>query len=132
MKYTNQFEESVANRPYSSDWFKERCYVVKLINEYYDRFTYFQAFQTNVNESKIKFRVLFSELFGQLYLYVEHLEDGLIESGALEKIYDIDHDIAFVLYSNVENVKPAAPLVMQMLKLKMLHPISEMSHLFKE
>ena len=133
MKYTNQFEESVANRPYSSDWFKERCYVVKLIMDvYYDECTYFQAFQTSIDESQIKFRILFFELFSQLYMYIEHIENGLIESGGLEKIYDLDNEIAFVLYSNVENARPAAPLVMQMLKHKMLQPISEMAHLFKE
>lgn len=133
MKYTNQFEESVANRPYSSDWFKERCYVVKLIMDvYYDKCSYFQAFQTSLDESRIKYRILFFELFGQLYMYIEHIKDGLIESGGLEKIYDIDNEIAFVLYSNVENARPAAPLVMQMLKHKMLQPISEMAHLFKE
>lgn len=65
-------------------------------------------------------------------MYIEHIENGLIESGGLEKIYDLDNEIAFVLYSNVENTRPAVPLVMQMLKHKMLQPISEMAHLFKE
>lgn len=133
MKYTNQFEESVANRPYSSDWFKERCYVVELIMDvYYDKCTYFKAFQTSIDESRIKCRILFFKLFSQLYMYIEHIENGLIESGGLEKIYDLDNEIAFVLYSNVENTRPAVPLVMQMLKHKMLQPISEMAHLFKE
>ncbi len=132
MKYTNQFEEAVVNRPYSSEWFKERCYVVNLIDEYYDKCTYFQAFQTITDDANIKYRVLVFELFGQLYMYVEHISDGLIESGGLERIYDIDNNIAFVIYSNVENAEPAAPLVMQLLKHKILQPISEMSHLFKE
>lgn len=132
MKYTNQFEESVANRPYSTDWFKERCYVVKLIDDYYDECTYFQALQADTDNSQITFRILFFELFNQLYMYVEHIQDGLIESGGLEKIYDLDNDISFVLYSNVENPSPAAPLIMKMLRQKMLRPIEEMSHLFKE
>ena len=43
MKYTNDFEESVANRPFSTYWYDERCYVVKLILDvYYEQCTYFR------------------------------------------------------------------------------------------
>lgn len=131
MKYANPFEEAVANRPYFSDWFKERNYVVELIlGEYYERCTYFTALQTEIEQKK--FRVFFFELFGQLYMYIEHLENGLIESGGLEKIYDWDNGIAFILYSNVENAKPATPLIIYMIKQDMFQPINEMVPLFKE
>lgn len=130
MKYTNDFEESVANRPFSTYWYYERCYVVKLILDvYYEQCTYFQALQTRVDN--ILYRIIVFELFGQVYLYTEHLKNGLIESGKLEKIYDMENRIAFVLYCNVENASSSLPMVLYMLENKLLEPIAELQDLFK-
>ena len=96
---------------------------------YYEKCTYFQALQTRVGD--ILYRIIIFQLFGQVYLYTEHLENGLIESGMLEKIYDMENRIAFVIYCNVENASPSLPMVLYMLENKLLEPIAELQDLFK-
>ena len=132
MKYSNEFDKAVAERRYYSDWFKERCFIVALFMDvFYDKMTYFIGLQDTFSSSEFISRIFVFELFGNLYVYVEHIEDGKIESGQLEKVYDIDNDISFVLYSNIENAEPATPFVMKLIKSNLLKPIDEMSHLFK-
>ena len=128
-KYANEFEEAIANVPYSSDWFEMRNGVVHIIlNVYYEKMNFFRMFQSTATDDPNRRRCLVFEIFGQMYMYNEHFENGLIESGQLDKIVHLDDNwdncVAIVLYSHVVNAPPAAPLALKYFKLVGLHEIN--------
>lgn len=128
-KYANEFERTIANVPYSTDWFEMRNYVVRVIMDvYYGQMTYFRMFQSTASDDPNRRRCLVFEIFGEMYMYNEHFENGLIESGQLDRIVHIDNNwdncVAVVLYSNVVNAPPAAPLALKYFKLVGLHEIN--------
>lgn len=131
-KYANKFEEAIDNCRYSTDWFKYRTRMLSIILEdFYDECTFFRTCQTKDNDEEDRIRIIFFELYGTLYVWNECIENGLIESGQLDKVYQYDEDIAFVMYSNVANVPPFAPIAMKLLKAKKLYAIPELAKLDK-
>ena len=119
--YSNDFENAIMNVPYSTDWFEMRCSVVQIIlDEYYDRMTMFQMFQDTPTDEPNRHRSMVFEIYGELYMWNESIENGLIESGQLDKILHLDSDwmncIAVTLYSNVANAEPAAPIALRYYK----------------
>ena len=128
-KFANEFEEAIANVPYSTDWFEMRNNVVRIIMDvYYDKMDFFRMFQSTPNEDPDRRRSLVFEVFGQMYMYNEHFENGLIESGQLDKIFHLSDDcnncVAVVLYSNVVNAPPSAPMALKYFKAVGLHAIN--------
>ena len=122
MKYENKFDEIIANRPFSTDWFEERNYVVhQVMDVFYDECTFFRSCQTTDNDKDDRGRILFFELYGSLYMYFEWIENGLIESGQLEKIMDLENRISLILYSNLENATEGAALNLELLYRKQLY-----------
>lgn len=120
-KYANEFEEAVANVPYSTDWFEMRNDVLHIVMDvYYDKMDVFRIFQSTPNDDPDRKRSLIFEIFGQLYMYNEHFENGRIESGQLDRIIHLSNDwsdcVAVVLYSNVVNAPPAAPVALKYFK----------------
>jgi len=127
-KFANEFEEAIANVPYSTDWFEMRNNVVRVIlDEYYDNMDFFRMFQSTLNDDPDRRRSLVFEVFGQMYMYNEHFENGRIESGQLDKIIHLSDDwsncVAVVLYSNVVNAPPAAPVALKFFKAVGLHEL---------
>lgn len=125
MTYLNKFDEEVDNCPFSTDWDKQRRYVLSIIESYYNQCTFFRYCQTKPSEEEDRIRIIFFELFGCLYVWSECIENGLIESGQLDKVHQYSEEIAFVMYSNIENVSPFAPLAMKLLKDRKLYPTHE-------
>lgn len=120
-KYANEFEEAIANVPYSTDWFEMRNEVIRLIVDvYHNQMPYFRSFQSTVDDAPNRRRCLVFEIFGEMYMYNEHFENGLIESGQLDRIVHLDDSwencVAIVLYSNVVNAPPAAPMALKYYK----------------
>ena len=127
--YANEFEEAIANVPYNTDWFLMRNDIIRVImNVYYDKMQFFRMFQSTAFDDPNRRRSLIFEVFGEMYMYNEHFENGLIESGQLDKIIHLDDDwghcVAVVLYSNVVNAPPAAPLALKYFKMTGLHEIN--------
>lgn len=121
MKYENKFDEIIANRPFSTDWFEERNYVVhQIMDVYYDECTFFRTCQTSENDNEDRGRIIFFELYGSIYVYFEWIENGLIESAQLEKIKDLENKISLILYSNLENSPEGAALMLELLYKKQL------------
>lgn len=125
-KYANRFDEAIDNCPYDTDWFQYRCNMLSIImNDFYDECTFFCTCQTADSETEDRIRIIFFELYGNLYVWSECVVNGLIESGQLDKVYQYNEDVAFVMYCNLANVPPFAPIAMRMLKDKRLYPIPE-------
>lgn len=122
--YANKFEEAIDNCLYSTNWAKYRERMLSIIMGFYDECSFFRTCQTKPNEED-RIRIIFFELYGTLYVWNESIIDGLIESAQLDKVYQYSEDIAFVMYSNVANVPPFAPIAMKWLKEKSLYQIPE-------
>ncbi len=127
-KFANEFEEAIANVPYSTDWFEMRNNVVHIIMDiYYNKMDFFRMFQSTPDDDPNRQRSLVFEVFGQMYMYNEHFENGLIESGQLDRIVHLSDDwsdcVAVVLYSNVVNAPPAAPLALKYFRAVGLHEL---------
>lgn len=121
MKYENKFDEIIANRPFSTDWFEERNYVVhQIMDVFYDECTFFRTCQTRNNDNEDRSRVIFFELYGSIYVYFEWIENGLIESAQLEKIKDLENKISLVMYSNIENSPEGAAIMLELLNKRKL------------
>lgn len=131
-KYSNKFDEAIDNCPYSTDWFEHRTNILSIIMEdFYDECTFFRTCQTKDNDQEDRIRIIFFELYGTLYVWSECIKDGLIESGQLDKVYEYNEDIAFVMYSNIANVPPFAPIAMKLLKMKELYVSPELTQFDK-
>ena len=91
-KYANEFEEAIADVPYSTDWFEMRNDVIHVIGDYYDKMDFFRKFQSTPKDEPNRKRSLVFEVFGQMYMYNEHFENGRIESGQLDKIIHLSDD----------------------------------------
>lgn len=127
-RYANEFEEAIANMPYSTDWFEMRNTVVRIINNYYEKMSFFRMFQSTVSDDLDRFRCIIFEILGGMYMYNERLENGRIECAQLDKIVFLDDDwnncVAIVLYSNVVNAPPAAPMLLKYFKIVGLQMIN--------
>lgn len=127
-KYANEFEEAIANVPYSTDWFEMRNDVLHIIMDvFYEQMDFFRMFQSTPNDDPDRKRCLVFEVFGQMYMYNEHFENGLIESGQLDRIIHLSDDwsscVAIVLYSNVVNAPPAAPAALKYFRAFGIHEL---------
>lgn len=120
-KYANEFEEAIANVPYNTEWFEMRNSVLRVImDDYYDDMQLFRMIQSTPNDDPNRKRSLIFEIYGAMYMYNEHFENGLIESGQLDKIISLSDDwekcVSIVLYSNVLNAPPSAPMALKYFK----------------
>lgn len=128
--YANEFEEAIANVPYSTEFFEMRNNVVHVIMDvYYSRMSYFRMIQSTPNDDPNRKRSLIFEIYGTFYMYNEHFENGLIESGQLDKIIYVSDGFedctSVVLYSNVVNAPPAAAMALKYYKLVGMYEINK-------
>lgn len=100
-----------------------------ITEDFYKECTIFRTCQTKDNDKEDRIRIIFFELYGTLYVWNECIENGLIESGQLDKV--IDENIALVMYSNVANTPPFAPIAMRLLKERKLYTIPELANFNK-
>lgn len=89
----------------------------------YDKMTFFRAVQTEDDDSKDRIRIFFFEIFNRMYVWNEVIENGLLESGQLDKVMRDDFSVALVLYSNIVNIKPFAPIAYKLLNDGMLYHV---------
>ena len=60
------------------------------VDVYHNQMPYFRSFQSTVDDAPNRRRCLVFEIFGEMYMYNEHFENGLIESGQLDRIVHLD------------------------------------------
>lgn len=113
--FENTFDEEIANCPASTEWAEQRNMIMDIIVKYYDKMTFFRIVQTENNDSVDCIRIIFFELFNCLYVWNEVIENGLLESGQLDKVLNYDCNLAIVLYSNITNIEPFAPIAHRLL-----------------
>lgn len=128
-KFANKFEEAIADVPYSTDFFEMRNNVIHIIMDvYYEKMDFFRMFQSTRTDEPNRRRSLVFEVYGTMYMYNEHFENGLIESGQLDRIVHLSDDwsncVAVVLYSNVVNAPPSAPMALKYFKAVGFHAIN--------
>lgn len=121
--FENPFDEDIANCPASIDFGEQRNSVMNVIVKYYDDMTFFRAVQTENDDSKDRIRIFFFELFNRIYVWNEVIENGLLESGQLDKVLNDDFSLALVLYSNIVNIQPFAPIAYKLLNDGMLYHV---------
>ena len=107
----NDFQQKIANAPYSSDWFKLRNVIAHIVEEYMPRCKWYQIWEKKASIASLRWVVFM--LYEDLYVWADHTENGLIESSQLELVTD-DNNIK-VLYSSVENASPSMPLLMRLI-----------------
>ena len=82
----NDFQQKIANAPYSSDWFKLRNVIAHIVEEYMPRCKWYQIWEKKA--SIASFRWVVFMLYEDLYVWADHTENGLIESSQLELVTD--------------------------------------------
>lgn len=121
--FENSFDEDIANCPASINFGEQRNMIMDVIVRYYDQMTFFRAVQTEDSDSVDRIRIFFFELFNRMYVWNEVIENGLLESGQLDKVLNDDFSVALVLYSNIVNIKPFAPIAYRLVNEGMLYPV---------
>ena len=121
--YENPFDEEIANCPASLNFGEQRNLIMDVIVRNYDKMTFFRAVQTEDDDSKDRIRIFFFEIFNRMYVWNEVIENGLLESGQLDKVMRDDFSVALVLYSNIVNIKPFAPIAYKLLNDGMLYHV---------
>lgn len=121
--FENSFDEDIANCPTSLNFGEQRNMIMDVIVNYYDKMTFFRVVQTTDNDSVDSIRIFFFELFNCMYVWNEVIENGLLESGQLDKVLNEDFTVALVLYSNIVNIKPFAPIAYKLLNEGMLYHV---------
>lgn len=108
-----EFEEAIANVRYSHDWTKMRDDVAEIMTAYIksSHCVWFKRKRTSLDNQDFCFLIFF-KMFDNLYIWSEAVENGLRESAQLEVMYNFT-GVVRVLYSNMENSDPIAPLVIQ-------------------
>lgn len=110
----NKFEQALQNVPYSTDWYELRCNYLKVVRDFIgsDDCEWVQVWGTdNLNNVKMHSIVFF--IYGLLYVWTDVVENGHIESSQLDR--PMNDFIATVLYCNVENAPPFAPVLFKMI-----------------
>lgn len=109
----NKFEEALQNVPYSTDWYEYRCNNLKVVGHFIDSndCEWSQVWEKEKPDFKIHSIVFF--IYGQLYVWSDLIEKGLIECSQLDR--PVNDYSAAVLYSNVENAHAMAPIIFKMI-----------------
>lgn len=85
-------------------------------------------FQSTPTDDLDRTRSLVFEIYGVMYMYNEHFENGLIESGQLDRIMHLSDDwqdcAAVVLYSHVANALPCAPMALRFYRANGLYELN--------
>lgn len=123
ISFENSFDEDIASCPASLNFGEQRNMIMNVIVKYYDQMTFFRAVQTEESDSLDRIRIFFFELFNRMYVWNEVIENGLLESGQLDKVLHEDFSVALVLYSNIVNIKPFAPIAYKLLNDGMLYRV---------
>lgn len=129
-KYANKFEEAIDNCPYDNDFYQYGQNILSIINQFYSETTIFRALITE-SISSVYFQVIIFELYDTMYLWAVGYEDNKVEHMQLDKFYDYNKDVAFVLYSHIANAEPIAPHFMKMIEAGLLKIDPRLAHMNK-
>lgn len=105
----NDFENAIDNCPYSTDWFEMRNTMLSIVGSFIEKqeCEWYHVYEKDLGD--LKFHCIAFYIYNALYVWTDTIENGLIESSQLDKPYN-DH-MAQVLYCNVENSYPFAPML---------------------
>lgn len=123
ISFENSFDEDIANCPASLNFGEQRNMIMDVIVSYYNQMTFFRVVQTKESDSVDRIRIFFFELFNRIYVWNEVIENELLESGQLDKVLSDDFSVALVLYSNIVNIKPFAPIAYKLLNERVLYRV---------
>lgn len=107
----NDFEKDLFSLPFTPDYWKARCNVLNLIL-YYINICH-SNYKTYMSDDG-NHMAFICELFGEIYFWLENIENGLVESSQLER--STNRYISKVLYANVPNAPAGAMLVMDLIE----------------
>lgn len=113
MEYANKLDEAVANAPYSTDWFKMRNNMLNLVSHFIESndCEWVHVYEKEIGDTKFHFIAFY--IYDSLYIWADTIVNGLIESSQLDK--PLNDFAATVLYCNVDNAMPIAPLLFRMI-----------------
>lgn len=109
----NKFEEALENVEYSTEWYEYRCNNLEVVHQFIESTDceWVQVWETTRNN--IKFHCIVFFIYGLLYVWTDTVVDGIIESSQLDR--PVNDYMAAVLYCNVENAPPFAPILFKMI-----------------
>lgn len=109
----NKFEEALQHVPYSTDCYEYRCNNLEVVAHFIESedCEWSQVWERESPNLKVHSIVFF--IYGQLYVWTDFIENGLIESSQLDR--PVNDYISAVLYCNVENAHAFAPLLFTMI-----------------
>lgn len=110
----NKFEQALQNVPYSTDWYEYRNNHLNVVGQFLqsEDCKWYQVWETD-NFKDIKFHCIVFFIYDLLYVWTDTVENGLIEASQLDR--PVNDYTATVLYSNVENSAPFAPVLFKMI-----------------
>lgn len=105
----NDFENAIDNCPYSTNWFEMRNNMLSIVGSFIEKkeCEWHHVYEKELGS--LKFHCIAFYIYDSLYVWTDTIENGLIESSQLDKPYN-DY-MAKVLYCNVENSYPFAPML---------------------
>lgn len=110
----NKFEEAIENARFSPDFMKQREIIANVLQQFANSkdCQYFKSYRTSGDKDFIY--TVFFKIYGNVYVWSDVYENGLLEGCQLDVLYS--EKLAKVLYSNIENSSPFAPLALDLLK----------------
>lgn len=110
----NKFEEALQNVEYSTDWYEYRCNHLAVVGHFLESqdCQWYQVWETD-NFQDVKFHCIIFSIYDSRYVWTDIVENGLIEGSQLDR--PLNDYSATVLYSNVENAMPFAPVLFKMI-----------------
>ena len=107
----NKFEEAIDQCDYSSDWYEYRCNLAFIVERFIQtkECEWYHIYEKDMDDTK--FRAIAFYIYDSLYVWVDTIVNGKLESSQLDKPYN-DWE-ATVLYCNVENAPQFSSLLFQ-------------------
>lgn len=105
----NDFENAIDNCPYSTNWFEMRNNMLNIVGSFIEKkeCEWYHVYEKQLGGTK--FHCIVFYIYDFLYVWTDTVVNGLIESSQLDKPYN-DY-MADVLYCNIENAPPFAPIL---------------------
>lgn len=125
----NKFEKEFNNLPYSTDFWKRRCTILKLIVDMSDEFGIFLIYWSSLDENaKQRERYIIFSLESTIYIWEDIFIKGLIEYSQLDKVWKEENNEidGCVMYASLANVPVMYPIVMSAIYDNKLHRVQEL------
>lgn len=119
----NKFEQDINNCPYSTDWYEMRNNMAHIVERYlsHSDCEWYHKYEYEKVDNGMLLHFIAFYIYNSLYVWSDAVINGNLESSQLDK--PINDYTATVLYSNVENAYPAAPILFKMIDNKEIKQI---------